>query len=50
MHWFHFEVIVLVLMLFACMFAAGVMFFNAIRDIRRANRIEKEAKRREPRH
>ena len=44
MHWFQFEVIVLVLMLFACGFAAGTMFWDAIRDLRKARKIERKHK------
>jgi len=49
MHWFQFEVIVLVLMFFACIFAAGTMVFDAVRDLRRARKLlEQQEKRREP--
>jgi len=48
MHWFQFEIVVMVLMFFACIFAAGVMVFDAVRDIRRAKHLEQKEKRSEP--
>ena len=47
MHWLQFEVIVLAITSAAVFVAAGMMIWDAVRDIKRAKRLE-QRKRTEP--